>query len=75
MEEITGILVDLFILFTAAKVAGELFTRARQPALVGEVLVGVRTLPLKLEVREFEAALASTRPSSPAARVPLQLAR
>jgi len=41
MEEITGILVDLFVLFAAAKVAGELFTRARQPALVGEVLVGV----------------------------------
>ncbi len=41
MEEITGILVDLFILFAAAKIAGELFARARQPALVGEVLVGV----------------------------------
>lgn len=41
MEDITGILVDLFILFAAAKVAGELFARARQPALVGEVLVGV----------------------------------
>ncbi len=41
MEDITGILVDLFILFAAAKVAGELFTRARQPPLVGEVLVGV----------------------------------
>lgn len=41
MEDITGILVDLFVLFTAAKVAGELFTRARQPPLVGEVLVGV----------------------------------
>jgi Kef-type K+ transport system membrane component KefB len=41
MEDITGILVDLFVLFAAAKVAGELFTRARQPPLVGEVLVGV----------------------------------
>lgn len=41
MEGISGILVDLFILFTAAKVAGELFTRLRQPPIVGEVLVGV----------------------------------
>ncbi len=41
MEETTGILVDLFVLFAAAKVAGELFTRLRQPPIVGEVLVGV----------------------------------
>ncbi len=41
MEDITGILVDLFVLFAAAKVAGELFTRLRQPPIVGEVLVGV----------------------------------
>ncbi len=41
MEGITGILVDLFILFAAAKVAGELFTRIRQPPIVGEVLAGV----------------------------------
>jgi Kef-type K+ transport system membrane component KefB len=41
MEEITGILVDLFVLFAAAKAAGELFTRMRQPPVVGEVLVGV----------------------------------
>jgi len=41
MEATTGILVDLFVLFAAAKVAGELFTRLRQPPIVGEVLVGV----------------------------------
>jgi Kef-type K+ transport system membrane component KefB len=41
MEETSGILVDLFVLFAAAKVAGELFLRARQPPLVGEVLVGI----------------------------------
>ncbi len=41
MEEITGILVDLFVLFALAKGAGELFVRLRQPAIVGEVLVGV----------------------------------
>jgi len=41
MEEITGILVDLFIIFAAAKIAGELFLRLKQPAIVGEVLAGV----------------------------------
>ncbi len=41
MENITGILVDLFVLFAAAKAAGELFLRLRQPPLVAEVLVGV----------------------------------
>lgn len=41
MEEITEILFDLFIIFALAKVAGEVFTRIRQPAIVGEVLVGV----------------------------------
>lgn len=41
MEEITAILLDLFIIFAAAKAAGELFIRLRQPPIVGEVLVGV----------------------------------
>lgn len=41
MEDITGILVDLFVLFAAARAAGELFLRMRQPPVVGEVLVGV----------------------------------
>lgn len=41
MEETSGILLDLFVLFAAAKAAGELFLRMRQPPIVGEVLVGV----------------------------------
>lgn len=41
MEEITEILFDLFIIFALAKVAGEVFTRIRQPAIVAEVLVGI----------------------------------
>lgn len=41
MEDITSILVDLFVLFACAKAAGELFARIRQPPIVGEVLVGV----------------------------------
>ncbi len=41
MDETTAVLVDLFIIFTAAKVAGELFQRLRQPPIVGEVIAGV----------------------------------
>ncbi len=41
MDETTAILVDLFIIFAAARIAGELFLRLRQPPIVGEVLVGV----------------------------------
>ncbi|MFQ5351224.1 MAG: cation:proton antiporter, partial [Thermoanaerobaculia bacterium] len=46
----TGILVDLFFLFAFAKAAGELFTRIRQPPIVGEVLVGVIIGPHALGV-------------------------
>lgn len=35
------ILVQLFVLFAAAKLAGELFERLHQPAVVGELLVGM----------------------------------
>jgi len=48
MEEITGILVDLFIIFTAAKVAGEFFVRLKQPEIVGEVLAGIIIGPYAL---------------------------
>jgi Kef-type K+ transport system membrane component KefB len=48
MEDITAILVDLFIIFAAAKLAGELFLRAKQPAIVGEVLAGVIIGPYAL---------------------------
>jgi len=50
VDEITAILVDLFIIFAAARVAGELFTRLRQPAIVGEVLVGALIGPHALGV-------------------------
>ena len=48
MEEITGILVDLFIIFAAAKIAGEIFVRLKQPAIVGEVLAGILIGPYAL---------------------------
>lgn len=38
-------LVDLFVLFAAAKVAGELFERVHQPVVVGELLAGVLVGP------------------------------
>src|ERR687892_32752 len=40
-----SVLVDLFVLFAAAKIAGELFEHFRQPAVVGELLAGVLVGP------------------------------
>jgi Kef-type K+ transport system membrane component KefB len=37
----TRILLDLFIIFAAAKVAGEISKRLRQPEVVGEILAGI----------------------------------
>ncbi len=36
-----SVLLDLFVLFAAAKIFGELFQAIRQPAVVGELLAGV----------------------------------
>jgi Kef-type K+ transport system membrane component KefB len=41
MQFPTAILTDVFIMFIAAKVAGELFERMRQPPVIGELLVGI----------------------------------
>jgi Kef-type K+ transport system membrane component KefB len=40
-----SVLVDLFVLFAAAKIAGELFEHFRQPPVVGELLAGVLVGP------------------------------
>jgi Na+:H+ antiporter len=40
-----SVLVELFVLFAAAKVAGELFEHFKQPAVVGELLAGVLVGP------------------------------
>src|SRR3972149_10737047 len=48
MEEITGILVDLFIIFTAGKGGGEFFVRLKQAEIVGEVLAGIIIGPYAL---------------------------
>jgi Kef-type K+ transport system membrane component KefB len=39
--ELEGILFELFVIFAAAKLVGELFERIDQPPVIGELLVGV----------------------------------
>lgn len=45
MQEFAVVLVDIFIIFAAAKLAGEVFERLRQPAVIGELLVGMAIGP------------------------------
>jgi Kef-type K+ transport system membrane component KefB len=48
VETATTVLADIFLMFLGAKVAGELFERLRQPAVIGELLVGVIVGPYAL---------------------------
>ncbi len=48
MQGVTGLLVDLFVIFLAAKLAGELFERINQPAVIGELLAGIVIGPAAL---------------------------
>ena len=48
MNEITALLVDLFLIFLAAKLAAELFERIGQPPVIGELLAGVLIGPYAL---------------------------
>jgi Kef-type K+ transport system membrane component KefB len=41
MSAVGSILIDLFVIFLAAKVAGEVFERLGQPPVIGELLAGV----------------------------------
>ena len=41
LEHTTKILLDLLLMFAAAKILGELFERIKQPAVIGEILAGV----------------------------------
>jgi Na+:H+ antiporter len=43
-----SVLVDLFVLFAAAKIFGELFEHFHQPAVVGELLAGILVGPYVL---------------------------
>src|SRR5688572_18154264 len=53
--ETGSVLVDLFVLFATAKVAGELFEAARQPAVDGEILAGILVGPHVLGWHSAEA--------------------
>jgi Kef-type K+ transport system membrane component KefB len=46
--ELTGILVDFFLIFLAAKLAAEVFERLQQPPVLGELLVGMIIGPFAL---------------------------
>ncbi len=48
MEIATAMLTDLFIMFLMAKVAGEIFERLHQPAVIGELLIGIAIGPYAL---------------------------
>lgn len=41
MHDVSSILINLFILFVAAKAAGIVFERLKQPAVIGELLAGI----------------------------------
>lgn len=41
MSAVASILLDLFVIFAAAKIAAELFERLGQPPVIGELLAGV----------------------------------
>lgn len=41
MEHTAKILLDLLMIFAAAKIMGEIFERIKQPAVVGEILAGI----------------------------------
>ncbi len=41
MNHAEGVLLQLFLMFAGAKLLGEVFERFRQPAVVGEIFVGV----------------------------------
>lgn len=52
-----GVLVELALLFAAAKAAGALATRLRQPPVIGELLAGVAIGPHALGLIELSEPL------------------
>lgn len=57
MGDLSHSLLNLFIVFVAAKIAGEVFERLRQPAVIGELLAGVVLGPFALGWVREDAAL------------------
>lgn len=54
MDDLARSLALLFIVFVAAKVAGEIFERLRQPAVIGELLAGILLGPHALGLIDNE---------------------
>jgi Kef-type K+ transport system membrane component KefB len=50
------VILEVFVIFAAAKAAGELFVRLRQPAIVGELLVGIALGPHALGAFHLDRA-------------------
>ncbi len=50
MPEVSSIIRDIFIIYAGAKLAGEIFEWLRQPAVIGELLVGVLIGPYVLGI-------------------------
>jgi Kef-type K+ transport system membrane component KefB len=48
MSALTTVLLNLFIIYAAAKLAGAVFTRFNQPSVIGELLAGVLIGPYAL---------------------------
>jgi Kef-type K+ transport system membrane component KefB len=48
VSEVTGLLIDLFVMFLAAKIAAEIFERIHQPPVIGELLAGIIIGPFAL---------------------------
>lgn len=49
VEHTTKILLELFLMFAAAKLLGEIFERIRQPAVIGEIIAGALLGPYVLK--------------------------
>lgn len=57
MGDLSLSLLNLFVVFVAAKVAGEVFERLRQPAVIGELVAGVALGPYALGWVREDASL------------------
>lgn len=70
-QELGSVILALLLLMLSANVAGQLFTRLRQPKVVGEILAGVLLGPTLLQkvAPGFSADIFGTGPSDPKAVV------